>query len=166
MCFDPITVAGMTITATDAVMAGAGLVSAIGSVQQGRAQESAANRQAAITEQQARREREIGELDARRREKENRALMARQRNIMGGSGIDISTGTALLLQADTARDAKFDENLIRAGAETRATRMRQQANETRRSGTSQRNSSYFRAGTTLLSTGGNIYARQGAVTVG
>lgn len=164
MCFDPVTIGALTLGPMEAISAGLGLVSAVGSLSQGAQAQADSQQRAAIMEQQAAQERELAELEAKNLERENNAFLARARAIQSGGG-SANTGTALLLQAQNTRTARADERLVRAGGDIRATRMRQSAGFERLSGSRARTGSFFRAGTTLLSTAYDT-AQAGGLTIG
>ena len=140
----------MAIASTTALLTAAGL-SAAGSLSQGIAANRQARFESAVTRQQAARELEISaaeETDFRRRQS---AFLAERRAAMGGSGIDVSTGSPLLSSEDFAAEVELNARRIRSGGQTRATRLEQQANLTRSAGRSAMTRGLFRAGSSLLS---------------
>ena len=161
MCFDPVSIGSLTIGPKQAIQAGMGLVGAVGNIMGGQSQEAALERQAVILQEQAKREDVIANMEADRLAEQNSALLGRQRAVAAGNGIDLGSGTSLMLQAQTARDASFDEDLIRAGGDIRATRLRQDAGLTRISARQAGSGGFMRAGTTLLSTAYDIGERGG-----
>jgi hypothetical protein len=140
-------------------------VTAATAVASGVQQNKTAKAQASIMQAQAAREREIANLNADLNAKSNRGILARQRAVMAANGGNPSTGTNLLLQADSAKAAKFDEEMIRAGGETQASRLEQQAGLTRMAGKAAQTGGVFRAGTSLLSGYSQIQS-SGATPVG
>jgi len=165
MCFDPVTIGALTLGPMEAISAGLGVISAIGSISQGAQAQADSRQRAQIMEQQAAQEQELAELEARNLEQENNAFLARARAIQSGGGGSANTGTALLLQAQNTRTARADERLVRAGGDIRATRLRQSAGFERLSGSRAQGNSFFRAGTTLLSTAYDT-GRAGGLTIG
>jgi hypothetical protein len=145
------------LTTADYLLAGAGLLSAGGSAMQAGAQADAIEAQAQIERQRADRERRVSAIEALQRRKRNSALLASQRAGLAASGGDLGSGTALLLQTDSAGEAAYEEELIRAGGNTRGTRLEQQARLNQSQAGSTRTSGGFRAGTTLLSTGARMF---------
>ncbi len=119
--------AGAAIVAGAAVSAFGALKQGQAAKEQGKLQQELAGQQATVTEQQAQSERVVAgqqEGDFRRQQS---ALMARRRAILGGSGIDQATGSPLLVSEDFRRETELQALRIRAGGEIRATRLEQQA---------------------------------------
>ena len=132
-------------------------VSTIGSMQQAQSAKRAAAYEAAIAEQQADRERKIGELNAKRYKRDAMLKLGKQRALMAASGVEVNSGgTAGLLQVDAAEEAELQRLLIKNNAEVEATRLEQKANLFRMKGEAQAKSSMFGAGTRLLSGAGSI----------
>ena len=123
---------------------------AAGSVAQGRAASAQGKLQAEMYERQAQRERQIGELNAAREAKRNRAIQAQQRALLAGTGADPSSGSALLIQTDLAEEGKLNEELIRNNADAAVTTSKTQAVFARAEGKNAQRASYFRAGSALL----------------
>lgn len=118
-----------TALAIAAVVASA--ASAAGSVVAGQ-QRAAANRfNAKVAEQRAERERQLGALRARQFREDQKRLLARQRARFASGGVLSSVGTPLLVQEETAAKGKFQENLIRSGAEVQASGLDAQAQASR-----------------------------------
>ena len=140
----------MAIASSTALLIAGGL-GAASSLSQGIAANRQAKFEAAVGRQQATREREISaaeEDDFRRRQS---AFLAERRAALGGSGVDVGSGTPLLSSEDFAAEVELQARRIRAGGETRATRLEQQASLTRAAGRSARSRGLFRAGSSLLS---------------
>lgn len=126
-------------------------ISAIGAIQQGQAAQQQADFQADVQVQQAIRERQIAreqEDDFRRNQSR---LQARRRAVLGGSGVQSSTGSPLFASEDFAAETELQALRIRAGGRTRASRLEQQATLTAASGRNARTASFFKAGGSLLS---------------
>ncbi len=126
-------------------------ISAAAAIASGIQAKKTSDAQADIYNQQAKREREIGELNAKRSEIASSALMAKQRALLAGSGADASTGSALLIQSDMAETAEFERRLEIAGGETQAVNAENNARLAKYKGSSALTSSAFRAGAGLLS---------------
>lgn len=133
-----------TMSTIGAVMGAAGALSSAAS------QRASLNFQSQVQQQQARRARAIGRLNARRIRMENARLAGLQRAQLAGTGADPSTGSALLLQSEFAEDAEFEALLARAGADTRAARLETQSTLSRFGGRAARRAGFFTAGTRLL----------------
>lgn len=139
------------MTATLALgIAGLGL-SAVGMVAEGIRANQQAKFQARVQRQQAERERLRGEAEAADRRRQSQRLLARQRALLAGSGVDPGVGSALLLQEDTAAEEELAALRTEAGFKTSATRLEQQAELTRASGRGAQRAGVFRAGSRLLS---------------
>ncbi len=147
----PVAAGGLSVG--QALQGAGSVLSGVGSLSQGGAQDA----QAAVLDQQAERERELAELRAERQAETNKRIAARQRAVLAAGGVDTTSGSALLVQEELGEDAAFEESITRAGGETRATRLRQDAGMRRIEGASARRSGTFRAGTTLLSAGGELF---------
>lgn len=162
-CFDPAT---MTIIATGAAVASAG-VGAIGAIQQGQAAKSQASFQSAVAQQQADRARQDAAAQEETfRQQQSRALATRRANL-GGAGIDPSQGSALLVDQNFAGEAELSALRIRNGGDVAATRLEENAALTRSAGSNAETSSYFRAGSSLLSgvsSAYGVYSRKGSVS--
>lgn len=136
-------------------------VQAAGAIQGGKAAKQQANLQARVQQQQADRERAIANLEADRQQERNNAVLAQQRALLAGNGVAVNTGTSLMLQSQSTRNARFDEALVRAGGETRANRLESQAALTRFEGRQAARAGSFRAGTTLLRGGLTVGQKNG-----
>ncbi len=153
-----VVVAGAAVSAYGAVKAGQA------ANEQSKLQEKMARRQADITDQQAGTERDAAsarEGDFRRQQS---ALMARRRAILGASGIDQATGSPLLVSDDFTFETELMALRIRSGGEINATRLEQQAGLQRAEGSLLRlggknaqTAGYIRGGATLLSAAGSAW---------
>ncbi len=129
----------------------AGGVSAVASISQGQAARGQAKFQAQVSEQQAARERLVSageEEDFRRKQSR---FLAQRRAALGGAGVEIGTGTPLLAFGDFVAETELQALRIRAGGETTATRLEQQAQLTRAGGRAKQRRGFLRAGASLLS---------------
>lgn len=138
--------------------AGAAAVGAAGSIAAGQAANEQAKFTATVQRQQAERERQeaaSAEEDFRR---DQSRLMAQRRAIGGASGVDIGTGSPLMVSEDFAGEVELQAQRLRSGGDLRATRLEQSAALSRSSGRSARRSSFFRAGASLLSGAGEAFA--------
>lgn len=158
-----MTLAAVAIGAT--VIGGA--VSAMGAIQAGKAQEAAANRDAAISERNkviANQDRiqsvRTAELAAEDKRRENRRQFAAMRAAYGSSGFDLA-GSPLDVLADTATDMALDERRVsyegtvrnREGALSMLY-LQENADASRMAGKNARKASYFTAASSLLDAGG------------
>lgn len=127
------------------------VASAVGSVSEGVASKNQADFEAADQRQRAVREREIAtqdEIDFRRQQ--SRAAAA-SRAAGGRSGVISSTGSSLLAASDFASETELNALRIKAGGETTASRLEEQARLTKSAGKSAKKRGFFRAGSSLLS---------------
>ena len=147
----------MALATSTWLMIGSAAMSAIGSMQQGAAQNKQAKFQAAVSNQQAARTREISKAEASDFRRDQQRRMARARAVAGASGIDPSSGSALLGSSDFASEVELQARRIRAGGETEAGRLDQHAELTRMAGRSAKRGGLFRAGGTLLSAAGQTF---------
>ena len=146
----------MAITSTAALQTAAALAAA-GSYSQGQTAKKQAQFQAGISEQQAGREREIAIAEEGDFRKRQSAVLAQRRAALGGSGVQIDTGTPLLGSEDFAAEVELQARRIGAGGQTRATRLEQQAQLLRAGGRAAQTQGYFRAGASLLSGSGQAF---------
>jgi len=143
-------------------LAGMGM-QALSSINQGRSQDAYAKYNAAMSEQQARYERDLAagrESDYRR---DQSALLARQRALAAASGGEFS-GSSLLLAEDIASEGELNALRIRAGGDMTARRLEQEAGLMRMQGASAKQAGYMRAGASLLSGASNWGSAAGGTT--
>ena len=126
-------------------------IMAAGALKQGADQAAMSKFQAAVAHQQAERDREVAELGADEKRRQGDRLAGTQRARLAASGVDVSTGTSLLLQEDLAAETEFQALLIKAGGETAAASRDVEGKLFRMKGQAARQQSFFKAGTTLLS---------------
>ena len=144
--------------AASSFLAAAGAASsAFGAIQQGKAQNRAAQTNAALMERQATREAAIGKLNAKRQRDSAEKLAGTQRALLAGGGGDQSTGSSLLLQEGLAQEGEFNARLAESNAQEAVYSRQAQAAVERASGKNAQTSSMFRAGTTLLNSGSKIF---------
>ena len=146
--------AGSVSATTLSYMAVAGAaVSAVGTVASGMAAKEQGNTQAELYRRQAAREEQIGMLNSKREEKKNKQIQASQRALLGAKGVDMTEGSALLVQSELAEEGKLNEMLIKNNAEAAADTARSQGVIAKMQGKNAQTASYFRAGSTLLQAG-------------
>ena len=124
--------------------------SAIGSIQQGKAERQQAEFQARVARQQAASEKQISADQERDYRKSQSARLAEIRASMGASGTDTSTGTPLLSLADFEGETERNALRIRSGGEIRSRRLEEQAGFYGAAGRSAQRTGYARAGSSLL----------------
>lgn len=147
--FALINTANFELTTGTAVLISAA-VGAAGAVYSGAQAQKAANMQAAIDRQRAEREREVADLQAKEFERDQADLMAKRRALMGGSGVDPTSGSPLLVSEDFAAENEFQRLLIEAGGEDRATRLEQSARLQEMKGRNARTAGLVKGGSLLF----------------
>jgi len=150
-------VAALPLTAK--LILAASALSAVSSISQGRAANKQAEFTAAVGRQHADRTRQISaseEEDFRRRQAQ---AFGEMRAARGVSGTESGTGSSLLSSQDFAAETELQARRIRAGGETQATRLEQQAELTRRVGRSLQRRGLLRAGASLLSGAAEAFDR-------
>ena len=159
---------------TTFLLAAGTAISAFGAIQQGRAAKAQGQfeaalleQQADVTEQQAASERTAARQSEEDFRRQQSALMARRRAILGASGVDLSTGSPLLVSLDLARETELQALRIRSGGEIRGTRLEQQAGLqrgeaglARLSGSAGQTAGFLRTGSTLLTGFGTTFGRK------
>lgn len=146
MC-EPATIA-YALVAVSTVVAG------VASKQQGDYANSVAKYNARVTQNEAEQVRARG-VEAENIQREKTAqLLARQRAQLGAANIDLSSGSALALQEDTAMMGEVDALRIKSGAEMQALSMGSQASLTLSTGRAKEAAGNVALGGSLLSAGG------------
>ncbi len=138
---------------TPVLLAASLALSAVGAVSSGIAAKRAADFNAAIALQQAQRERDIANRNADIFRRQQNALSAAERARRAGAGVLPGTGTPLLVAEAFFDEVLIGEATIRAGGETRATRLEAEAALARFRGRNARTAGFFSAGSTLLTAG-------------
>lgn len=140
------------------VAAAGAAVSAVGAIRQGKAQANALEYQADIANQQAEQERIASRQESEDFRLNQSRLMAKRRAIMGGSGVESTTGSPLLVSEDFATETELNARRIRSGGELRATRLGQQAGLYQSQAGGARTGGFVRGGSLLLQGAGNAYS--------
>jgi hypothetical protein len=130
-------------------------IAVAGAVYSGEQSRKAASQNADIQEQAAANAEAKAKYDEERHRKSVDKLLSAQRALYGKSGLDMS-GSPLLVMEDTAAQGELDALAIRYGGSVTAGQQRSAANLSRMEGSSAQTSSYFKAGSSLL-TGASAY---------
>jgi hypothetical protein len=138
-------VAGVVIAAIGVAVATAS------AVDQAQRQEAAAKFNKKVADNQATAARQAAEANAQLRKDQLRRTLASQRAAIGGSGIQDTSGSPLLVQIDSAKQAALEEAKIRAGGEQTALGFESQGAYARFAGKQAATGSYYQAGASLLS---------------
>ena len=147
MCFDPGSILLFVGTA----------ISAVGAISSGIAAKRQADLQADIFEQQATRERQQANVDAEDFRREQSRLLAKRRAAIGGAGVQLASGSPLLVFEDFASEAELGAMRIAAGGEVRATRLQQKAVLEGLVGQSAATGGFLRGGSLLIGGGGKLF---------
>jgi hypothetical protein len=134
----------------------------IGKVKAGNAQDKAAKADAAVGERRAIDVEEAGQEEEARFRAGVRGLIGKQRVGFAAQGVEVSSGSAVDVQADAAYLGELDAIQIKNNAAREAWGIRQDAEQIRRSGSIAKSESRWGAATSILSTGSSlIEARYG-----
>ena len=158
---EPKTILGIALSD---IAAGASLVGsslgAIGAISGGQAANRQAQFQASVFRQQAEREKQ----DAAQKEEDFRRQQARlsatRRALLGGSGVEPSEGSPLLVSEDLAGEVELQALRLRSGGQMAASRLEQSAILQSAAGRSARTAGFMRGGALLLSGAGSTFARR------
>ncbi len=143
-------IAGASVTVGDALTVVGLATSLVGGMRESSAAQSAANTQAEMYNRQATRDRQIGQLNAKRARARGERVAATQRALMGAGGQDLSSGSALLIQDNLASESEFNAKLAESNAEAAVSSKVSEAVLARAKGRNSAQSSLFRTGTALL----------------
>ncbi len=146
-------------TGVEIALIAAAAVSAGGALYQGEQQRKAASENADIAERAALAEKNAAAYNEELHRERVRKILSTQRALYGKSGLDMS-GSPLLVMEDTAAQGELDALAIRYGGDVAAAKERSIANLSRMQGSAAATSSYFSAGSTLLSAGSSYYGNQ------
>jgi hypothetical protein len=139
----------MGVSAATAILIGSG-VSAVGAISGGQAAGELGEQQAAISAEQALQEKLLTEAEVRDFARNQSRVFGERRAALGASGIDPSTGSAVLAAEDFAAEVELNKRRIQLGGEVRATRLEQQADLQRQAGRAAKTAGFFRGGASLL----------------
>lgn len=126
-------------------------LNAVSQVAGAKAQQETANQQAALAEQEARRQRQIADINVRRIANQNRKARSRVLAGQTAGGADTGSGSALLVQQNLAADDSLQQELARLDGETKALGLEHRARLKRKSASGLTAQAAFNAGTSLLS---------------
>jgi hypothetical protein len=147
----PVVAAGITkATVSTAAAVASAAVGALSAIQQGRQQKQQSEFQAAVERQRAERERLIAASNEDDFRRQQSRLQASRRAALGGSGVESSTGSPLLVSEDFASEIELQALRIRNGGEVNATRAEQNAQLLQVQGRNAQTGGFFRAGGSLL----------------
>lgn len=128
-------------------------VAAVGTVASGAMSFMQARSQAKAQEQQADFTRRQAEIDASEFRRNQRRLLGEARATRGATGVDLLSGSPLLVDDETIDEIIFQTERVRQGGEITAGRLENQAQFTRAAGTSALVGSVIEAGGTFLTSG-------------
>lgn len=119
-------------------------------------QEQVGERNAEVGRRQAAQERDIGNIDEERHLRKVRQMLGAQRAQQAANGLDINTGSALDLQAETAGFGAADASTIRSNALRRAWGLEVGAVNDLNAGRAEAAASRNAATGTLITTGASL----------
>lgn len=152
----------MAWVAAGVIVAAVGVaISAAAAVNQAQQAERTASFNKKVAENAALAARQAAEANAASRKEVLRRVLAQQRANLGGSGVADTTGSPLLVQIDSARQAELERLRVLHGGEQRALAFETQANVAQWGGRQAAAAAYTQAGTSLLSG-----VSQGLITYG
>ncbi len=126
-------------------------VSALGQIQKGKTEKAAGEYNARVSEANAAAiEKKTVYEEEQSRDKLKR-LMGTQRALYAKAGVDITSGSPLLVLADTAAEGEKEAKMIRYGGDVEATQQKNQARLQRLYGSSAYSSGLIGAGSTFFS---------------
>lgn len=132
-------------------------VSAYSQYQSGKFAEAQAERNAQYAEQQAQDASRRGAIEEEQHRLKVRAMLGAQRAILGANNVVASSGTPLLLAAETAQFGEADAITIRNNAARETFGYRTRALEERLAGRQRRREGTLGAASTLLTGGAQAY---------
>jgi len=138
----------LPIIALAATAIGTG-VSVVGSMMQGKREAEAAKAQAKLSSFQADAEIKRGDREEEVMRQEAARLVGQQRAAYAAAGVRL-TGSPLLVMAQTIQDSEKDISLLQEETDARALSYRMQSRIFEDTATSAKTSSYFKAGSTIL----------------
>jgi len=127
----------------------AALIAGVGVLGQTLSGIQASRGQAAVAEAEAESIRQQAEFDERESRQRARRVIAKGRAIGAASGVDIGSGSPLLLELDSAREAELEAQAIRASGSNRVAGRQFEARLARGRIPGQIAGGVFRAGTIL-----------------
>lgn len=131
-------------------------MSMYGMYQQGQAQKAMYDYQAKMGKVQAEQELSAGREAERAQRRKTASLIGAQRAAMGGSGIDVNTGSLLEAQVDTARMGEMDALTLRYNAKNRAWAARAGVSMSRAAGRNAATAGTIGAASSLLTGAGKV----------
>lgn len=139
------------LTLGDLALAGSAIMGVTGAISSGQAQADAARYNSQMAQNQAAYERQRAQIQADQQREKDRHLMAAQRARMGAQGLDMTTGSPLVVLENTAAQADTDYRTILANGDVAASRAESQAALDRMTGSTALTSSWLSAGSTAFS---------------
>jgi hypothetical protein len=139
----------MSFIATAIVAAGA-VVSAAGAIYAGKQQKAAADYNAKVQSNQAELEFLENKEQLSRMRTQNKRMQGRSIAMRAAQGVDISAGSSLLLEAETAESMQLSLMEQNRSSDNTQRNLRAGARITKMQGKAAQNASYFSAGASLL----------------
>ena len=154
------TIGQTAITLADAAAVTSAVIGAGGALAQGQAQSQAASYNARIAENSAANARAAAAVEAERERRRAFQITGAQSAAYAKGGVTAS-GSALDVIGDTAAQAEYDALLVTYGGEMKAANAQGEAGAQRFMGDAATRSSYFSAGSSILTGASRLRGRQG-----
>jgi hypothetical protein len=136
-------------------------VSAIGTIAAGKAQQNAANYEAAQMEVKAKEERASAQRDAMDMARKRRLALSNLQARAAGSGLGAADPTVLDLTGEVAQYGTYQEQLAMYGGESRSEELKASAAGRRAAGAAAMQNAYFGAADTILGGVSSMFNRYG-----
>lgn len=149
---------GTAFSLGNAFSVGSGIFQAASAISQGNTQAAIARNQAIERQQLATQKRQIAAVNATAQERANMQAFKTRTALLGGSGIELNTGTPLLVSIDIAGRFKEEEEKIRFQGEQDALAEESRARIFQAQSGSFKRAGFTRAGAALLTTGKEVFA--------
>lgn len=149
MC-EPVTIGTMTLGLGEMLAIGGTAISAMGAIQQGNAAAQMGKVQAQIARDQAEDAVQRGQVEEDRARRNVARMMGTQRATLGSQLVEMDSGSASDLLADTAQLGELDALTIRNNAQREAYGYESKARVARYEGDQAKKASYFNAAGSLL----------------
>ena len=133
------------------------IVSGVGAISSGIAAKRQADTQAAIFEQQALRAKQEAAVSAEDFARRQSRLAAARRAAIGGAGVQLASGSPLLVSEDIAAETELGRRRIEDGGAVRSTRLEQQAGLTIQAGSAAQTAGFLRGGSLLVTGAGKLF---------
>lgn len=125
-------------------------VGAAGAIMQGQAAANAANYRAAVASQQAKRARQVGEVQAQAQAMKTASTLGQQTAGQAASGVRVDVGSPVDIRSSAASLGRLDEQTLRSSAADKAWAYKSEAALQRSTANNAETASFLQAGTSIL----------------